>query len=82
MKNPARQSAANWGSDSVGRAGIEGALSSAGRIEECQSTQVPMRSKTMALGTAGDVDTADILMEICITVDQQRRNQCLGRFPA
>ena len=27
---------------------------------ENQSTQVPMRSKTMALGTAGDVETADM----------------------
>lgn len=30
-------------------------------MEEYQSTHVPMRSKTMALGTAGDVDTADIV---------------------
>ena len=35
-------------------------------MEEYQSTQVPMRSKTMALGTAGDVDTADILMEVSV----------------
>ena len=62
MKKSARQSAASCGSDSEGRAGIEGALLRAGRMEEYQSTQVPIRSKTMAFGTAGDVDTADMVI--------------------
>ena len=39
-------------------------------MEEYQSTQVPMRSKTMALGTAGDVDTADILIDLAMRGDR------------
>lgn len=30
-------------------------------MEEYQSQEVPIRSKTRALGMAGEVDTADIL---------------------
>lgn len=37
-------------------------------MEEYQSTQVPMRSKMIALGTAGDVDTADMLMYVSVQV--------------
>ena len=33
-------------------------------MAEYQSTQVPIRSNTMALGIAGDVDTADILVDV------------------
>lgn len=71
LKNPARQSAASCGRDSVGRAGSVGALSRARRMEEYQSTQVPIRSKTMALGTAGDVDTADILVDISLRASKE-----------
>ena len=39
-------------------------------MEEYQSTQVPMRSKTMALGTAGDLDTADMMMLGCDSTDR------------
>ena len=81
LKNPARQSAASWGSESEGRAGIEGALSRAGRMEEYQSTHVPMRSKTMALGTAGDVDTADILKLIRLYEPVQSNCLLLRKLP-
>lgn len=74
LKNPARQSAASFGSDSDGRAGVAGAVSRAGRIEEYQSTQVPMRSKMMALGIAGDVDTADIATDVSLQVKMREMN--------
>ena len=82
LKNPARQSAASWGSDSDGRAGIAGAVSRACRMEEYQSTQVPMRSKTMALGTAGDVDTADIATDVSLQVKMKNMNGLLGQSTA
>ena len=37
-------------------------------MAEYQSTQVPIRSKTMALGIAGDVDTADMLMDVLLGI--------------
>lgn len=74
LKNPARQSAASCGSDSNGRAGVAGAVSRAGRMEEYQSTQVPMRSKIMALGIAGDVDTADIVKDVSWQVKMRDMN--------
>lgn len=33
-------------------------------MAEYQSTQVPIRSNTMALGIAGDVDMADIPIDV------------------
>lgn len=79
MKKPARQSAANWDSESEGSAGIEGALSRAGRMEEYQSTQVPIRSKTIAFGIAGDVDTADIVIDISLGATRGKIDAFVGK---
>ena len=43
-------------------------------MEEYQSTHVPIRSKTMALGTAGDLDTADILMDVSFQVSREGKS--------